>query len=474
MEESKDSLAYRFGKFSNRFNYDFVPPGVIEAAKSYILDWFGCALAGLGEPSTQSLLRVARELNGRADATVLGSGDKMEPTLAALVNGAMSHALEMDDDHRTLCGHPGVAVIPAALAVSEKFGLSGKQFIEAVIVGYEMMIRAGSCFLGRAYYAGWHPTSTSGVFGAAAAASKAMGLSAEQTATAFGLAGSMSGGTLEYTVKRSYAKRFHPGNAARNGILAAMMARDGFTGPWSIFEGKAGWFETQCEKVAEVDPQGKPVLKKIYDSRILCDGLGENYFLLENSFKVHCGGRFGSSANDAALEIVKGHNLRPEQVREIRVGACDYTNRAHFSETCRRPKNIVQAQFSIPFAMALILLYRKVSVAHFTEEDFHNPRVIEIMDKVLNYIDPEAEAAFPQHYIAIVTMTLKDGTQLKARVDYPRGDPENRPTTAELHEKFLDLAGITLAGEKAKRLLEVLKDIEKAEKIAALTALATK
>ena len=474
MEESRKTLAYQFAKFTTELNYDFIPTEVIEAAKSYILDWFGCAIAGLEEPSTQSLLRAARELNGRADATILGSGEKMEPTLAALVNGAMSHALEMDDDHRTLCGHPSVAVVPAALAISEKLGLNGKQFIEAAIAGYEMIIRAGTCFLGRAYYAGWHPTSTCGVFGAAAAASKAMGLSAEQTATAFGLAGSMSGGTLEYRYKRSYAKRFHPGNAARNGILAAMMAREGFTAPWSIFEGADGFFETQCEKVAEVDGHGKPALKKIYDPDILCDGLGKRYDLLENSFKVHCGGRFGSSAIDAALEIVKTHDLRADQVKEIRVGACDHANRAHFSETSRRPQNIVHAQFSLPFDMALVLLYRDVGVAHFKEEVYNDPQVIEIIDKVVNYVDPVAQAAYPQHYIAIVTFTLKDGTQLQARVDYPKGDPENRPTTEELQTKFLGLAGMTLSAEKAKRLLETLKCIENVEKISSLTALAVK
>lgn len=267
--------------------------------------------------------------------------------------------------------------------------------IEAVIVGYEMAIRAATCFLGKAYYAGWHLTRTSGVFGATAAASKAMGLDAEQRATALGTAGSMSGGTWEYRFKRSYAKRFHPGNAARNGILAAMMARDGFTGPWSIFEGEAGFFNTQCEKTAEIDDQGNPILKKIYNPDFLCDELWKRYDLLTNSFKVHCGGRFGSSAIDAALEIVKTHDLRPEQIREVRVGACDHTIRAHFSETCRRPRNITQAQFSLPFAVALVLLYQKVGIAHFTEKDFNDPKVIEIMDKVTNYVDPEAEAVFP-------------------------------------------------------------------------------
>jgi 2-methylcitrate dehydratase PrpD len=165
--ESKDTLAYRFAKFLEKLNYDFVPREVVDATKSYILDWFGCAIGGYGVPSSQSIIRVARELNGRADSTVLGAGDKMDPSLAAMVNGTMSHALEMDDDHRTMCGHPGVPVIPAALAMSERMGLNGIQFIEAVIVGYEMIIRSGTCFLGRAYFDGWHPTSTCGVFGAA-------------------------------------------------------------------------------------------------------------------------------------------------------------------------------------------------------------------------------------------------------------------------------------------------------------------
>jgi 2-methylcitrate dehydratase PrpD len=474
MEESKNTLAYRFATFAEKLNYDFVPREVIDAAKSYILDWFGCAIGGLGVPSSYSILRVARELNGRADATVLGSGEKMEPTLAAMVNGTMSHSLEMDDDHRTMCGHPGVAVIPAALAMSEKMGLNAKQFIEAIIVGYEMIIRAGTCFLGRAYYDGWHPTSTCGVFGAAASVAKAMGLSAEQTATAFGLAGSMSGGTLEYHFKGSYAKRFHPGNAARNGILAALMARDGFTGPWSIFEGDWGWFNTHCEVTAELDTDGNPIPKRVYDPSYLCDALGERYDLLTNSFKVHAGGRFGATAIDACMEIVKTHNIQPDHVKEIRVGACDFTNRIHFSEGCHRPKNIVAAQFSLPFAMAMVLLHQKVSARHFTEDILNDPRVIEIMDKVSNYVDPKAEAVYPEHYMATVAIILQDGSKRKAHVEYPKGDPENRPTAEELHDKFRDLAGMTLSVEKVERLLEALIGIEKIDRITTLTEMAVK
>lgn len=474
MEESKDTLAYRFASFASGLKYDHVPKEVIEATKTYIMDWFGCALGGLEESSTQSILKVARELNGRADATVLGSGDKMSPTLAAMVNGTMSHAIEMDDDHRTMCGHPGVAVIPAALAMSEKLGLNAKQFIEAVIVGYEMIIRAGTCLLGRAYFDGWHPTSTCGVFGATASAAKALGLSAEQTATAFGLAGSMSSGILEYHFKGSFAKRFHPGNAARNGILAALMAQNGFTGPWSIFEGDWGWLNTHCEKVAELDRNNKPVVKKVYDASLLLDGLGSRYDLLTNSFKVHCGGRFGATSIDAALEIVKKYDLKAEQVKEIRVGACEFTTRIHFSEGCHRPQNIVSAQFSLPLALAMVLLYRKVTFKQMKAELYKHPEVIEIMDKVKNYVDPEAEAAYPKHYRAIVTMTLNDGKELKASVDYPKGDPENRPTMEELYDKFRDLAGMTLSKEKVERLLESLIHLEKIDKIGNLTALAIK
>ncbi len=472
MEESKDTLAYRFATFASGLNYDSVPQEVIDATKLYIMDWFGCALAGLEEASTGPVLRVARELNGLADCTVLGAGDKMEPTLAAMVNGTMSHAVELDDDHRTMCGHPGAVIVPAALAVSEKLGLNGKQFIESVIVGYEMIIRAGTCFLGRAYFDGWHPTSTCGVFGAAASACKAMGLTPEQTATAFGLAGSMSSGTLEYHFKGTFAKRFHPGNAARNGILAAMMAREGFTGPWSIFEGDWGWLNTHCEKVAELDQDMKPVVKCVYDPALLCDELGSRYDLLTNSFKVHCGGRFGATSIDAALEIVNAHDIKAEQVKKIRVGACEFTTRVHFCDGCRRPSNMVEAQFSLPFALALVLLYRKVGLPSFKEELYKDQKVIELMDLVENYVDPEAEAVYPKHYRAIVTMVLEDGTSLDASVDYPKGDPENRPTLEELDEKFRDLAGLVLEEPKVERLLGALKRVEEIDKVGDLTALA--
>ncbi len=474
MKESKDTLAYRFGEFAHGLKYSELPKEVIDAMKLYIMDWFGCAVGGLREPSTWMVLNLARELNGRSDSTVIGVGDKMEPTLAAFVNSNMSHSLEMDDDHRTMTGHPGVPVIPAALAVCEKLGLGGKDFIEAAVVGYEMIIRSGTSFLGRAYYGGWHPTSTVGVFGAAAAAAKALGLDAEQTATAFGIAGATPGGTREFEFNWTLMKRFHPGNAARNGVFVAMLAKLGFTGPWSVFEGPFGFFNLYSEHRAEIGNDGKPVLRPIYDASLLCDKLGERFDLLTNSFKVHCGGRFGATAIDAALEIVNKYDVKADQVKEIRIGASDFTNRAHFIEGCRRPSGVAPAQFSLPFAMALVLLKRKVSVKDFVEEMFTDPKAIAIMDKVTNYVDEDAQAAYPKHYVAKVFITLNDGTELKARVDYPKGDPENRPTLEELYNKFRDLASITLPKEKVERLLEALIDIDKIKQIGSLTALTVK
>jgi 2-methylcitrate dehydratase PrpD len=474
MKESKDTLAYRFAEFSAGLSYDRLPQDVIDSMKLYIMDWFGCAIGGLREPSSAMILNAARELNGRSEATVLGAGDKMDPALAALVNGAMGHSLEMDDDHRTMCGHPGAPVLPAALAVTEKLGLGGKALIEASVAGYEMIIRAGTSFLGRAYYGGWHPTSTTGVFGATVSAAKAYGLDAGKTATALGIAGSMPAGNREFEHNWTYPKRFHPGNAARNGILAAILSKEGFTGPWSIFEGPFGFFNLYSEHVAEVGEEGKLQIREVWDPAVLCDKLGERYDLLTNSFKVHCGGRFGATAVDAAMEIVKTHDVKADQVKAIRVGVCEFANVAHFMKGCRRPTHMVAAQFSLPFAMALVLLRRKVSVPDFNDEMFNSPKVIEIMDKVTNYVDSDAQAAYPQHYIAKVAMTLNDGTELSTRVDYPKGDLENRPTLGELHDKFRDLAGITLPKEKVERLLEALGSIEKIDDIRTLTALAVK
>jgi 2-methylcitrate dehydratase PrpD len=284
----------------------------------------------------------------------------------------------------------------------------------------------------------------------------------------------MAGGTLEYSSEGSFAKRFHAGNAARSGVLAAMMAKEGFTGPWRIFEGDKGFFTTHCKNVAELDAENKPVVKKIYDPSLLCDQLGKRYDLLTNSFKVHCGGRFGATSIDAALEIVKKHDVKADQVKEIHVGACDFTSVAHFFETCRRPKNIVKAQFSLPFAIALILLHRKVVFEHMKAGLYNDPQVREIMDKVTNYVDPEAEAAYPKNYRAVVTMILNDGTSLKASLDFPKGDPENRPTPEELHDKFRDLAEPVLSKQNAERLLKSLIELENVGEIRQLTAMAVK
>jgi 2-methylcitrate dehydratase PrpD len=281
----------------------------------------------------------------------------------------------------------------------------------------------------------------------------------------------MSGGILEWYFDGSFAKRFHPGNATRNGILAAMTARNEFTAPWKVFEGKFGFFNTHCQKEAELDKDGKPVVKNIYDSTILCDKLGQEYYLLTNSFKVHSGGRFAATSIDACLEIIKKHDIKPDQVQEIRAGACEVTQMAHFGEGSYRPKNVVAAQFSLPFSIAMALLYRKVSVRHYKDENYSDPKIIEIMDKVKSYVDQEAEAVYPDHYMAKVTMVLKDGRELQARVEYPRGDPENKPTNEEIYDKFRELAGTTMPNEKVERLLEALINLETVKDLRSVTPL---
>lgn len=470
MGTENDSLSLQFARFGEATRYDRTSSEVVEAVKLYVLDWFGNCIGGAQAESSRCILAAAQELNGRSDSTVLGVGSKMEPSLAALVNGTMSHALEMDDDHRTMCGHPGVVVTPAALALSEREGLSGKELIEAVLVGYEMAIRLGTCFQGKAYYEGWHPTSICGGFGATAAAAKALKLDEPRFAAALGLAGSMAGGTRGW--EESFAKRFHAGNACRNGVLAAVMAKNGFTGPVKVFESVHGFFNTHCRKAAASNDRGEPVVQRLYDADILCNRLGSEYLLMDNSFKVHSGGRFGASSIDACLDIVKKHDVKPEQVKEIRIGACDFTIQAHFKEGCYRPRGVVAAQFSLPFAMAMAVLNQRVSVTHFTEETFRDPKVIELMDKVKKYVDPEAEKAYPDHYVATVTIVLHDGRSLQSHVDYPKGDPENRPTKEELYDKFRDLAGLSLAPKKVEDLLDHLVHLEKVTDMRAITKMA--
>ncbi len=301
------TVAEIVSKFAVNFRYEDMSDALRDMTKRFILDNIGCILGGGIEESSDIITSVVKKLGGEPQSTVIGYGFKTSVLNAAMANGTVGHALELDDDHRVGTQHPGVEVIPTALSVGEYVGATGEEIIAAVCAGCEIAIRAGEAFLGDAYYQGFHPTGTCGVFGAAIAAGKLLGLNEEQMVNALGIAGSQSSGLREWKASGAWTKRYQAGHANFAGTVAALMAQEGFTGPWTIFEGTYGFLRAYSYQLH-------------YDEKILINDLGQKFDMMETSIKPHACCRFCQPLVDAALKVVNEHDLWPKDIKSVKIG----------------------------------------------------------------------------------------------------------------------------------------------------------
>lgn len=230
------------GDFAADLRYEDVPEDVVEKAKLHVLDTLGIAVATHGMDFAEMMLGVARGFRGVRQSTAVGSGEKLPAPLAALVNGTMAHGLDYDDTHRTSGVHASAFAVPAAVAVAEARGKRGKDVLTAVVTGYEISARLGMVASGKFLARGWHPTSVLGTFASSVVASRVMGLSGDQMATAMGIAGSQASGLAQWLDEGSWTKRMHPGWAEHSGIMAALLAEQGYSSPSKILEGRRGLY----------------------------------------------------------------------------------------------------------------------------------------------------------------------------------------------------------------------------------------
>jgi 2-methylcitrate dehydratase PrpD len=411
--------------------YEDLPKNVVDAVTTFIIDHFGVVLGGTGKQSSRIIAELAGDWSpANGASTMVGFKRRTSPQLAALVNGATGHCLELDDDHREGTQHPGVAIIPAAFAVAEELGASGKDFLLATALGYEVMIRLGEAHLGKSYLCGFHPTGTCGSIGAAVAAGRLLGLDVDAMTGAIGLGASQSSGLSTFRSNGAWNKRFHPGHAAHAGVLSAHLMKRGFRGPSESLLSPEGWLQAYAYK-------GE------FDVNFISGKLGEKWDLLDNSIKVHACCRFAAPIIDATLPLAKQHNIRPEQVKEIVVGMAKFPLYRSLTEPRERkynPTSVVDAQFSAPFAAAVSIVKQRAFVDEYSEEGIRDPEVLKLAQRVRWQIDDEAESVWPKRYPAQVDITLNDGTVLRSRVEWPKGDPENPATATELEEKFKYLA----------------------------------
>jgi len=406
-----------FAEYVVNLSYRDLNPDVVEKTKMHFLDTLGNILGAHEMPWSRMVIDVVKQMKGEPQSTVLGEG-RYPMMTAALANGTMAHGIDADDSGaRPSWAHPGSCVVPAAYAAAEAERVDGRQLIIALLAGYEVGCHVDSAAYPGLRDRGFHATGVVGTIGAAAAAGKILGLDEGQMVNAFGLAGTQAAGLDEWLFSGDMSKRLHAGKAAMNGVLAALLAREGYTGPSTVFEGKYGLLNTHAEG---------------YDPGRLTERLGEEYKILSCKFKPYACCHELCPPIRLALEAQKRHGFKPEDVEKIRIGLNHITaeNQLKVAET---PLHAQMKEFF---------------------ESYRDPRVVELGRKTEVYTDPEIDRVFPQKIGTRLEITTKDGRYSMFEEDKP-------PIPYSfVKEKFTALSSAQLLDEKIEEVIQEVNGLE--------------
>jgi 2-methylcitrate dehydratase PrpD len=399
--------------------------------------------------------RVVAGLGSSTEASVFSGGrafqdGRSSAAGAALANGVASHILELDDVHKESTLHAAAPVIPAALAVAERERATGRDFLLAVTLGYDAALRVGEA-VNPSHYRFFHPTGTAATFGAAAAAGSLLKLDASGMLDALGTAGTQAAGLWEFNADGAMSKHLHPGKAAFNGVLAADLAREGFTGATRILEGERGFFRAMSAS---------------WDASRITDGLGSHWKIGENCYKLHSCCGHTHTAIDVALEL-------RAQAAAPGAGITDDIACVHIEtygpgfEIVKElnPRSPYQAKFSLAYCVAAALLEGKVGLEQFDAARFasggvRHAGIASLLPRVRITVENELTDKYPAAWPTRITITLKDGSVLSGASDYPRGNPENPVSTETLEEKFFGLVEPRFGADLARLAIKNVRDLE--------------
>ena len=427
-----------------------LPPDIAGHARLLLMDYLGVAAASavLEEPS-RIARDIATQLGGTPEASAFGLDRRLPAPLAAFVNGVTEHGIEMDDTHAGGSSHPGVVVWSVGLAVGERQNSTGAKLLSAAAAGYEIACRVAFAASPPGLYArGFHPTSVAGVFGAAVTAACLLDMSLDQTLNAVGIAGSFASGNMEYLAQGTFTKRIQPGHAAHAGILSALLAQHGYTGPSTILEGEAGTLHAYSDSST---------------ADHLVAHLGVTWELMQTGMKPFGCCRYMQSPMEAALRAVSGHTWDVHDIVAIRTGlvSAGWSLVADPIEQKYAPKTRVDAQFSLPFGIATALVNGRGTVNEFRETQIMHPTILDLARRVTIHHDDELDRAYPARWPAWCEIEFRDGRTLRADVNTSKGDPENPVTPAEAREKFDALATIYWTKDQARHVAEAAKHVDR-------------
>jgi 2-methylcitrate dehydratase PrpD len=437
-------------RFVAELQFDDLPSDVVDQACRVILDAVGCAIAAWREDPVKA--RIADKLiagfSASGPALVIGGG-RTDAALAALANGILVNAADSDDTHKRALIHVGSVVVPPALAVAEAEKLSGREAIVAVVAGYEVAVRVGMAVM-PTHYRFWHSTATNGTFGATAAAARALGQSAGKVQLALGFAGTQAAGLNTFFETGDHTKSLHPGKAGFNGVLGARLAALGATSPPNILEHPKGYLAAYSTE---------PKLEK------LTEGLGQRWEILENGFKYYPSILASHSPIGATLELVNSREIEPANIRSITNHTYN-TVKSHFSS--KDVNSTMAARLSVPYCIAAAAVDREVTQRQFQPDRYQDPIVCQVLERTDVIADAELNLLYPEKFPARVVIEMESGQTHEATVMYPKGDPQNPLTDAQLEDKFRDNASALLTATEAEAMVS---DITKLSDVADVSQL---
>lgn len=430
--------------------YEDLNERAVHSFKRTLLDYLATSLTGAQEPVSRAMLEYLTSVDESRTAAIIGHGQRLSVLNAALLNGTSTHALDFDDGHTNASAHPAGPNFPSVLAVAEQKGLDAKRVILATVLGYDVMLRVSSAMHPTSALRGWHNTPVTGVLGAAAGVSKAIGNDEEQTLYAIGMAGSFAGGLFEFLGEGADIKRIHPGKAARDGLLCAELGKRRITGPMHVLEGKNGIFK------AFVD-------NKVNWDRLMQD-LGSRYEIEDAYFKPYPCCRHLHPIMDGIVNLKRKHGLDPAKVERIEAGS--YAVGARHNHTSWQ--QLLDAQMSMPCAAALALVEDDVTSPSFKPGRIDRPEVQNMIGKVKVYTDEETDRQYPKRRGGVVTLVMKDGSRLTERVLDPKGEGENLMSDADLERKFVSNCEPIIGKDKCQRLLETVWGFDRLDDLSVL------
>ncbi len=434
-EASKD-VTKILARYMVTAKYEDLPENVRQEGIRTLLNWVGVTVGGSRHQTVNIAVSALGPFSGPPQASILGRREHFDIMNAAFINGVSSHIFDYDDTHLKTIIHPAGPVASAILALSEVQPVAGKDFLNALILGIETECRIGNAVYPNHFDTGWHITGTAGVFGAAAATGKLLGLNEQQMVWALGLAASQPVGLRESF--GSMNKSFNPGRAANNGIFAALLASKNYTSSNGMIEAKRGWANTVSTK---------------QDYKEITDGLGQRYEAALNSYKPFACGIVLHPAIDAAIQLRNDNKLRAEQIERVEIRVNPLVLELTGKKT---PREGLEGKFSVYHAVAVAIVEGAAGEKQFSDRAVADPIIVALRKKIIPIITPKIQTSQVD-----MTIVLKDGRTLHRHIQHAIGSLEVPMSDQMLEEKFANLAEGILPGPAIRRVMDLCWNVEK-------------